>query len=149
VDFFRPGQLDWRTPNVNDLQLVAKVLKIFADSTDAGQQTKLLHGLFNLEEDLNGVAVETSMGLSRTDRDLLLTCHTLRLKGEKRARWLQGKGFEGFGKSALTKYRENPNSMRAQIIQAHFFSSRENLCAVSESNHETDRRPESPSIRKV
>ena len=115
VDFFRPGQLDWRTPDVNDLQLVAKVLKIFADSTDAGQQTKLLHGLFNLEEDLNGVAVEQSMGLSRTDRDLLLTCHTLRLKGEKRARWLQGKGFEGFGKSALTKYRENPNSMRAQI----------------------------------
>jgi hypothetical protein len=115
VDFFRPGQLDWRTPNTDDLQLVAKLLKIFSDSTDAGKQTKLLRGLFDLEEDLNGVAVEASTGLSRTDRDLLLTCHTLRLKGEKRARWLQNKGFEGFGKSALTKYRENPNSMRAQI----------------------------------
>jgi hypothetical protein len=75
--------IDWRTPNVNDLRLVAKVLKIFADSIDARTADKastLLHGLFNLEEDLNGVAVETSMGLSRTDRDLLLTCHTLRLK---------------------------------------------------------------------
>ena len=115
VDFFRPGQLDWRTPNTNDLQLVAKLLKIFADSTDAGKQTKLLQGLFNLEEDLSSVAVGISTGLSRTDRDLLLECRILRLKGEKRARWLQNKGFEGFGKSSLTKYRENPNSMRAQI----------------------------------
>ncbi len=109
------GELDWRTPNTNDLQLVAKLLKIFADSTDAGKQTKLLQGLFNLEEDLSSVAVGISTGLSRTDRDLLLECRILRLKGEKRARWLQNKGFEGFGKSSLTKYRENPNSMRAQI----------------------------------
>jgi len=115
VDFFRPGQLDWRTPNTNDLQLVAKLLKIFADSTDAGKQTKLLQELFNLKEDLNGVAAEASTGLCRTDRDLLLECRSLRLRGEKRARWLQNKGFDGFGKSVLTKYRENPDSMRAQI----------------------------------
>jgi hypothetical protein len=115
VDFFRPGQLDWRTPNTNDMQLVAKLLKTFAESTDAEKQTKLLQGLFDLKEDLNGVAVEASTGLSRTDRDILLECRSLHLKGEKRARWLQDKGFKGFGKSALTKYRENQDSMRAQL----------------------------------
>jgi len=115
VDFFRPGQLDWRTPNTNDMQLVAKFLKIFAYSSERGKQRKLLQGLFDLKEDLNGVAVEASTGLSRKDRDLLLECRSLGLKAEKRARWLQNEGFEGFGKSALTKYRENPDSMRAQI----------------------------------
>lgn len=115
VDFFRPGQLDWRTPNTNDMQLVVKLLKIFTDSTDAEKQTKLLLGLFDLDESLNGLAVEASTGLSRTDRETLLECLSLHLKGEKRARWLQGKGFEGFGKSPLTKYGENSNSLRAQI----------------------------------
>lgn len=31
VDFFRPGQIDWRTPNTSDMQLVAKLLNVFAD----------------------------------------------------------------------------------------------------------------------
>jgi hypothetical protein len=115
VDFFRPGQIDWRTPNPNDMQLVAKLLNIFAGSEDAAPQRKLIRGLFDLEENLKGLAVESSTGLSRKDRELLIECRRLRLKAESRARWLQEHGFKGFGKSALTKYRENPASMRAQI----------------------------------
>jgi hypothetical protein len=115
VDFFRPGQIDWRTPNTNDMQLIAKFLDIFQDSRDADKQRKLLRGLFDLEENLKGLAVETSTGLSRADRNLLIDCRRLRLKAEARARWLQEHGFKGFGKSPLTKYRENPDSMRAQI----------------------------------
>jgi len=115
VDFFRPGQVDWQTPNPNDMQIVAKLLNIFEGSKDADKQRKLLRGLFDLKENLKGLAVEASAGLSRTDRDLLLECRSLRLKGEVRARWLQKHGFKGFGKSAVTKFRENPNSMRAQI----------------------------------
>lgn len=115
VDFFRPGQIDWRTPNPSDMHLVAKLLSIFANPKDADQQRKVLRGLFDLEENLKGIAVETSTGLSRADRELLIDCRRLRLKAEARARWLQEHGFKGFGKSALTKYRENPDSMRAQI----------------------------------
>ncbi|HXM98106.1 MAG TPA: hypothetical protein VN982_06490 [Candidatus Dormibacteraeota bacterium] len=123
VDFFRPGQIDWRTPNQNDMQLVEKLLKAFlVDSNDADRQKTLLHrqkrllqGLFDLTESLKGLAVETSTGLSRKDRELLLECRDLGLKAEARARWLQKSGFKGFGKSALTKFGENPNSMRAQI----------------------------------
>jgi hypothetical protein len=115
VDFFRPGQIDWRTPNQNDMQLVAKLLNIFAKSSDTSRQKKLLLGLFDLKENLKSVAVEASSGLSKTDQRLLLECRRLRLKGEARARCLQKYGFKGFGKSALTKYRENPDSMRAQI----------------------------------
>jgi len=115
VDFFRPGQIDWRTPNVNDMQLMTKLLKIFADSTNLDQQRKLVRGLFDLEQDLKSVVVETSTGLSRKDRELLLECHRLRLKGEKRARWLREHEFQGFEKSPLTKYREHPDSMRAQL----------------------------------
>jgi hypothetical protein len=115
VDFFRPGQIDWRTPNPNDMQLVAKLLNIFVDSKDADKQKKLLRGLFDLKEKLNGLVVESSTGLSRADQELLIECRRLRLKAEARARWLQERGFKGFGKSVLTKYRENPDSMRAQI----------------------------------
>jgi hypothetical protein len=115
VDFFRPGQIDWQTPHPNDMQLVAKLLNIFAKSSDTSRQKKLLFGLFDLKENLKSVAVEASSGLSRTDQQLLLQCRHLRLKGEARARCLQKYGFKGFGKSALTKYRENKNSMRAQI----------------------------------
>lgn len=84
VDFLRPGQIDWRTPNVNDIQLMAKLLKIFAESTNPDQQRKLFRGLFDLEQDLKSVVVETTMGLSRTDRELLLEGHRLRLQGEKK-----------------------------------------------------------------
>jgi hypothetical protein len=115
VDFFRPGEIDWRTPNVSDMQLMAKLLKVFADSTDNERQSNVLRGLFDLEQDLKTVAVEISMSLSRSDREILLECHRLRLRGETRARWLQKMGFKGFGKSALTKFRESPDSMRAQI----------------------------------
>ena len=115
VDFFRPGQIDWRTPNVNDMQLVAKLLNKFAKSSDTFQQKKLLLGLFDLKQSLKSVAVEASSGLSKTDQKLLLECRRLGLEGEGRARWLLKQGFKGFGKSALTKYRENPDSMRAQI----------------------------------
>jgi hypothetical protein len=115
VDFFRPGQIDWRTPNPNDMQLVAKLLNLFEDSKDANKQRKMLRGLFDLKEKLNGLVVESSTGLSRADQELLIECRRLRLKAEARARWLQEKGFKGFGKSALTKYRENPDSMRALI----------------------------------
>ena len=115
VDFFRPGQIDWQTPSANDMQLIAKFLDIFQDSRDADKQRKLLRGLFDLEENLKGLAVETSTGLSRADRNLLIDCRRLRLKAEARARWLKEHGFKGFGKSPLTKYRENPDSMRAQI----------------------------------
>jgi hypothetical protein len=115
VDFFRPGQIDWRSPYQNDMQLVAKLLNIFGGSTDADKQRKLLRDIFNLKEKLKGFAAEASTGLSRADCDLLIECRVLRLKAEQRARWLQKKGFKGFGKSALTKYRENPDSMRAQI----------------------------------
>jgi len=115
VDFFRPGQIDWRTPNPNDMQLVAKLLNNFVDSKDADKQRKLLRGLFDLKEKLNGLVVESSTGLSRGDQELLIECRRLRLKAEARARWLQEQGFKGFGMSALTKYRENPDSMRAQI----------------------------------
>jgi hypothetical protein len=115
VDFFRPGQIDWRTPNPSDMQLVAKLLNIFVESKDADKQRKLLRGLFDLNEKLNDVVVESSTGLSRADQELLIECRRLRLKAEARARWLQEHGFKGFGKSALTKYRENPDSMRAQI----------------------------------
>lgn len=115
VDFLRPGQIDWRTPNVNDMQLVTKLLRIFVDSTNLDQQRKLLRGLFDVEQHLKSVVVETSTGLSRKDRELLLECHLLRLKGEKRARWLREHEFQGFEKSPLTKYRENPDSMRAQL----------------------------------
>jgi hypothetical protein len=115
VDIFRPGQIDWRTPNPSDMQLVAKLLNIFVESKDADKQRKLLRGLFDLNEKLNDVVVESSMGLSRADQELLIECRRLRLKAEARARWLQEHGFKGFGKSALTKYRENPDSMRAQI----------------------------------
>jgi hypothetical protein len=97
------------------LQLVAKLLNVYVDSKDADKQRKLLRSLFDLEENLKGLAVETSTGLSRADRDLLIECRRLRLKAEARARWLQRQGFKGFGKSALTKYRENPDSMRAPI----------------------------------
>jgi hypothetical protein len=48
VDFLRPGQIDWRTPNPNDMQLVAKLLGNFVDSKDTDKQRKLLRGLFNL-----------------------------------------------------------------------------------------------------
>lgn len=115
VDFLRPGQIDWRTPNVNDIQLMAKLLRMFAQSTNLDQQRKLLRGLFDLEQDLKSVVVETTLGLSRKDRELLLECHSLRLQGEKRARWLRQQGFNGFGMSPLRKYRENPDSMRAQL----------------------------------
>ena len=115
VDFFRPGEIDWRTPNVSDMQFVAKLLRIFTNSTDSEKQKRLLRRLFDLKEDLKTVAVETSTSLSRKDREILLECHRLRLKGEKRARWLQKMDFKGFGKSALTKFRENSDSMRAQI----------------------------------
>jgi hypothetical protein len=115
VDFFRPGEIDWRTPNLSDMQLVAKLLRIFADSTDRDKQKRLLRGLFDVAEDLRSIAVETATGLSRKDQELLLECDRLRLKGESRARWLQERGFKGFGKSVLTKFRQNPNSMRAQI----------------------------------
>ena len=115
VDFFRPGQIDWRTPNPSDMQLVAKLLNIFIESKDANKQRKLLRGLFDLNEKLNHVVVESATGLSRADQELLIECRRLRLKAEARARWLQERGFKGFGKSALTKYRENPDSMRAQI----------------------------------
>ena len=115
VDFFRPGQIDWRTPNTSDMQLVAKLLNIFADPKYADQQRKLLRGLFDLEGDFKGLVVESSTGLSRKDQELLLECRRLDLKAEERARWLQKQAFKGFGKSALTKYRENPDSMRAQI----------------------------------
>ena len=64
VDFFRQGQIDWRTPNTCEMQLVAKLLNIFADPKDADQQRKLLRGLFVLEENLKGIAVETSTILS-------------------------------------------------------------------------------------
>ena len=114
VDFFRPGQIDWRTPNPNDMQLVAKLLNIFVESKDADKQRKLLRGLFDLKEKLNGLVVESSTGLSRADQEFI-ECRRLRLKAEARARWLQQHGFKGFGKSALTKYRENADSMRAQI----------------------------------
>jgi len=115
VDFFRPGEIDWRTPNLSDMQLVAKLLRIFADSTDSDKQKRLLRGLFDVAADLKSIAVETATGLSRKDQELLLECHRLRLKGESRARWMQERGFKGFGKSVLTKFRQNPNSMRAQI----------------------------------
>lgn len=64
VDFFRPGQIDWRTPNTSEMQLVAKLLNIFADPKDADQQRKLLRGLFVLEENLKGIAVGTRCGAS-------------------------------------------------------------------------------------
>jgi len=115
VDFLRPGQIDWRTPNINDMQLVAKLLQIFADSGDPDKQRKLFYGIFDLEQNLKSVAVESSPGLSRKDCELLLECHRLRLQGEKRARWLRTREFRGFGKSPLTKYRENSASMRAQL----------------------------------
>jgi len=115
VDFLRPGQLDWRTPNTNDLQLVAKLLNIFANASDAGKQKKLLFGLFDQTQDVKRVAVEATVGLSRQDQVILLECHHLSLQGEQRARWLRDKRFKGFGKSPLTKYRENPDSMRAQL----------------------------------
>jgi hypothetical protein len=115
VDFFRPGEIDWRTPSLSDMQLVAKLSRIFTDSTDRDKQKRLLRGLFDVAEDLRSIAVETTTGLSRKDRELLLECHRLRLKGESRARWLQARGFRGFGKSVLAKFRQNPNSMRAQI----------------------------------
>jgi len=108
VDFFRPGQIDWRTPNPNDMQLVAKLLNIFVDSKDADKQRKLLRMLFDLKEKLNGLVVESSTGLSRADQELLIECRRLRLKAEARARWLQKQGFKGFGKSALTKLSRKP-----------------------------------------
>jgi hypothetical protein len=115
VDFFRPEQIDWRTPNPSDMQLVGKLLSIFVDSEDADKQRKLLRGLFDLKQKLKGLVVESSTGLSRADQETLIECRRLRLKAEARARWLQKQGFKGFGKSPLTKYRENPDSMRAQI----------------------------------
>jgi hypothetical protein len=122
VNFFRPGEIDWRTPNHNDLQLVAKLLDIFGGTNDIDKQGKLVRRLFDLKENFKEIAVEattgpsrSTKGLSRADRVLLLECRRLRLKGEARARWLQKHRFKGFGKSPLTKYRENPHSMRAQI----------------------------------
>lgn len=115
VDFLRPGQLDWRTPNLADMHLVDKLLRIFSNSRDAEKQRKLLHGLFDLKQDLRKIVVESTTALSRKDQELLLDCHRLRLEGEERARWLRKHGFKAFGKSALTKYRENPNAMRAQL----------------------------------
>lgn len=115
VNFLRPGQLDWRTPNLDDMHLVDKLLRIFSNSQDAEKQRKLLHGLFDLNQDMRKVVVESATGLSRKDQELLLDCHRLRLEGAERARWLQKHGFKAFGKSALTKYKENPDSMRAQL----------------------------------
>jgi hypothetical protein len=115
VDFFRPGQIDWRIPNDNDMQLVAKLLRIFADSRDVDEQKRLLRGLFDLKQDLNGVAVESTVGLSSKDQKLLLDCHSLGLTGEQRARRLRDEGFKGFGKSPLTKHKEDPDSMRALL----------------------------------
>jgi hypothetical protein len=97
VNFFRQGEIDWRTPNPNDMQLVAKLLDIFRGATnDIDKQGDLVRGLFDLREDLKDVAVEATTkhsratsGLSRADRVLLLECRRLRLKGEARARWLQ------------------------------------------------------------
>jgi hypothetical protein len=90
-------------------------LNIFANASDAGKQKKLLFGLFDQTQDVKQVAVEATVGLSRQDQVTLLQCHHLSLQGEQRARWLLDKRFKGFGKSPLTKYRENPDSMRAQL----------------------------------
>jgi hypothetical protein len=115
VDFFRRGQLDWQTPNSNDMNLVAAFLRAFADSRSAGEQRNLLQKLFDLEDKLSGVTVGATNDLSRGDRGLLLECRRLRLRAKNRAQWLEDHGFKGFGKSPLSKFRENPDSMRAQI----------------------------------
>src|SRR5262249_50437490 len=79
LDFFRPGEIDWRNPNLNDMQHVAKLLKLFTNSTERDKQTKLLRGLFDLKEDLKNVVVATASVLSREDRKILLECRDLRL----------------------------------------------------------------------
>jgi hypothetical protein len=115
MESFHSGQIDWRTPNTNDMQQVAKLVNMFVDSNDTEKQGELIRGLFDPGENVKGIAARASTGLSRKDRELLLECRDLSLKGEARARWLQEHGFKGFGKSPLTKYRENPDSMRAQL----------------------------------
>jgi hypothetical protein len=115
VDFFRPGEIDWKTPNLNDMEIVVTLLRTFGKTSDEEKQRKLLRRLFDLEEDWKDLAAQTRTGLSPADRESLKASHEIGLTGEERARWLTQNKFKGFGMSPLTKFREAPDSFRALI----------------------------------
>jgi len=122
VDFLRPGLIDWRTPNAMDLQRVGKLLDEFARLPSPEEQRALIRKLFDPFKNLHTVIAdaeecrqEKPRKLSRQDKNLLVECLRLRLRGPGRAKWLAEKGFRGFGKSPLERYEEARDSMRAQL----------------------------------
>jgi hypothetical protein len=115
VDFFRPGEIDWITPNLNDMEIVVTLLRTFGKTSDEEKQRKLLRSLFDLEEDWKDLAAQTRTGLSHADCESLKASREMGLNGEERALWLRDNDFKGFGMSPLTKYRKEPDAFRAAI----------------------------------
>lgn len=116
VNWFRPGSIDWETPNQDDMAWVWKFVKSFVWCKTREGQARLIGSLFDQGRDLKRILKSSPKLFSPQQCKLLLRCDGLKLKGEKRARWLMEKDFGPIGgRSPLEAWYHHDSSFRAAL----------------------------------
>jgi len=67
IDLFRPNELDWYTPNLEDMRLAQKLLRAFCHGAADNTQRAFIRKLFDAQVTLKELARARQRGLSPSD----------------------------------------------------------------------------------